>query len=104
MTAISMDKEIATSHTVTLIEDKLPRRVLIKWLEIPKDEMPKTGYEKFMKLVSHLKLERKRDLSPRKRKDQRRIRIRKMIGPTTGKVSMRWHTLIQLRRKQGMHA
>ena len=59
LTAIGMDKEIATSHTVTLIEDKLPRRVMMKWLEVPKDQIPKTGYDKFMKLIDHLKLERK---------------------------------------------
>ena len=58
LTAIDKRSDIANVYTVKLIQDKLPRRVMLKWLE-EWDEMEETE-DKFEKLFEYLKKERKR--------------------------------------------
>ena len=55
--AIEKESEIATAYTVRIIEEKLPDRVHLKWLE---QEQSETGYQRFMDLIKFLKEERKR--------------------------------------------
>ena len=43
--AIEKESEIATAYTVRIIEEKLPDRVHLKWLE---QEQSETGYQRFM--------------------------------------------------------
>lgn len=57
LTAIGKLSEIANSYTVKIIEQKLPRRVMMKWLE----EMDSLdGVDRFEALFQFLKAERKR--------------------------------------------
>lgn len=57
LTAIGKLSEIANAYTVKLVEQKLPRRVMMKWL----DEEDKMGVgDRFEALFAFLKLERKR--------------------------------------------
>ena len=58
LSAINQEKEIASAYTVRLIEQKLPRRVMLKWLEVEEEDVD--GEQRFLNLVKFLKNERKR--------------------------------------------
>ena len=53
---IDAKAEMANSYTVSLIEKKLPMRILTKWLD---QDCKKVGAERFDELVEFLKVERK---------------------------------------------
>ena len=53
---INAKAEIANAYTVSLIEKKLPMRILSKWLDI---NSSKVGAERFDELMDFLKIERK---------------------------------------------
>ena len=57
LSAIDKRNEIANAYTVKLIEQKLPRRVMQRWLE---EEDRSDSVDRFEKLFTYLKLERKR--------------------------------------------
>ena len=57
LSAINKRGDIANSYTVGIVEKKLPRRVMLKWLE-EEDEVD--GDDRFEKLLEYLKKERKR--------------------------------------------
>ena len=54
--AISSSDQIANAYTVRIIEKKLPRRVLQKWLDVEQDE---DGEARFKQMLTFLKQERK---------------------------------------------
>ena len=57
LTAIDKRREIANAYTVKLIEQKLPRRVMLRWLE---EEEKGDSFNKFESLLTYLEQERRK--------------------------------------------
>ena len=91
--AIKKEEEIASAYTVRIIEQKLPNRVHLKWLELESEDTgteERTGYDRFMKLVEFLKAERRRverviRMKPGKLGEKENTR--KLVNPLGNKLS-----------------
>ena len=65
LTAIGKRREIANAYTVKLIEQKLPRRVMLRWLE---EEEKGDSFNRFESLLTYLKKGEQRKLWNREMK------------------------------------